>query len=83
MAQYSESRSRFIRIGIEVRVKHMKNDGSRSWILINRGMNKCVEKLYEENEEFLHYWHGETRCDKPPGTNQIDRLSLVQDVHIN
>ena len=42
------------RHGIEVRVKSLKNE-SISWIVISRGMKKCVEEVQEEKGESVHH----------------------------
>ena len=43
----------------------MKNDGSLSWIVISRGMNKSVEDIFEEREESSH--HEELQLVPAPG----------------
>ena len=52
----------------------MNNDGSQSWNVICRRMNKYVNELLEENVKSFHYEevttrYGETRCDKTERTN--------------
>ena len=52
---------------LEVKVTNhsLKNDGSHSWIVISRGMNKYVEELYEENGDSIHYEEMATGMSKP------------------
>ena len=42
------------RVGIEVKIGSMRNDGSQSWIVISRGIDKYVTVLPEENEKPIH-----------------------------
>ena len=39
------------RYGIEIRIDSMQNDGSQSWVVISRGMNKYVTRMPEGIEE--------------------------------
>ena len=43
------------RVGIEIKIDSMQNDGSQSWIVISRGVNKYVTELPEKNEKLIHY----------------------------
>ena len=43
------------RVGIEIKTDSLQTDGSRSWIVISRGINKYVTELPEENEKPIHY----------------------------
>ena len=55
----------------EIRVVSMKNDGSQSWIVLSKGMNKYVDKFHEENEEYANYEEMVTNtvsCDNTKGT---------------
>ena len=56
-AQYVNSTSRTIRNNtkLKLRVKALKNDGSLSWIVMSRGMNKYVEERNEEKGESPHH----------------------------
>ena len=67
-------RSRIIQINMDLKSAFsLKNDGSRSWTVICRGVNKYVDELREENGEFIYYEvigyrYGETGCNKTEGT---------------
>ena len=43
------------RYRIEIRIDSMQNDGTQSWIVISRGIDKYVTELSEENEKLTHY----------------------------
>ena len=53
----------------DIKIASMKNDGSQSWIVIRRGMNKYVTELPEENLELIHFEEvdSSTRCDNTKG----------------
>ena len=61
--------------GIEVRVSSLNNDGSHSWIVISRRMNKYVDELYTENEESVYYKEMATGMTKPVATKHKGQSS--------
>ena len=64
LAQYWKSRLRI-----------MKTDGSRSWIVISRWMNKYVNELPEENGKSSHYEEVVTGTERPVATKQKEQSS--------
>ena len=59
--------------GIEIKVDSMKNDGSLSWIVISKGMNKIVDGLPEENAISIHYEEMVTGTERPVATKQKEQ----------
>ena len=64
---------RLYQYGIEIKNDYLKNDGSQSWIVISRGMNKYVNDLLEENGKSIHNEEvtattGRPVADKTDGT---------------
>ena len=51
--------------GIEMKIVSMQNDGSQSWIVISKGMNKYVDELPEENKKPTHYEEVTASAGKP------------------
>ena len=51
--------------GIEIKVDSMKN-GSQSWIVICRRLNKYVNELLEENKKSIHYEELVTSTGRDP-----------------
>ena len=45
----------FDRHGIEIMTDCMQKDGTQSWIVISRDVNKYVTELPEENKKLVHY----------------------------
>ena len=43
------------RYEIEIKVDSMQNDGSQSWIVTSRGIDKYVNELPEDNKKPVHY----------------------------
>ena len=58
------------RYEIEVKIDSMQNDGSQSWIVISRGINRYVTDLPEENEKLIHYEELALGAKKPIATKQ-------------
>ena len=56
------------RYGNEVKIDSTQNDGTQSWTVIFRGMNKYVTELPEENEKPIQHEEVTTRRDKTKGT---------------
>ena len=54
--------------GIEINIDSMKNDGSQSWIVISRGMNK-----YVDDED--------TGCEKTEGTIHSTIIFTLNDCY--
>ena len=66
----------------------MKNDGSLSWIVISRGMNKYVVETNKENNLLItKRWQvvpaSETDRDKTKGVIESTILSCLEDVRTN
>ena len=73
------------RYGIEIKTDSMQNDGSQSWIVISRGMNKYVSELPEENGKSIHHEEATTSTGRPidqrnwkdiPDMDHVDERSL-------
>ena len=58
------------RYGIEVKIDSMQNDGTLSWIVISRGINKYVTELPEENGKPSHHEEVALGAGKPVATEQ-------------
>ena len=54
--------------GIRSNIDSMQEDGSQSWIVISRRMNKYVNDLPEENVKSLHYEEVTTGTGTPVAT---------------
>ena len=75
LVQYWKARLRItcIKMGIGIKIDSMKNDGSQSWIVISRWMNKYVNELPEENGESIHYEEATTGTGRPVATKQKEQ----------
>ena len=51
----------------------MQNDGSQSWIVISRGMNRYVTVFAEENGKSIHYASTAPNKDASTADLQSDR----------
>ena len=58
------------RYGIEVKIDSTQNDGSQTWIVFSRGMDKYVTELSEENEKPIHFEEVAPSAGKPVATKQ-------------
>ena len=54
------------RYGIEIRIDSMQNDGSQSWIVISRGLNKYVAEMPEENIDLLDNVQAQHQASSSP-----------------
>ena len=61
------------RYGVEIRFDSMKNDGSQSWIVISRSMNKQVNELPEGNGKSILYEEVVTGKGRPFATKQKEQ----------
>ena len=69
LVQCWKSRSRIIQINMDLKsANSLKNDGSRSWTVICRGVNKYVDELREENGESIYYEEMVNITEKPVAT---------------
>ena len=56
--------------GIEIRIDSLQNDGSQSWVVIRRGMNKYVTEMSEGNGELSNSVETRARTGKLVATEQ-------------
>ena len=61
--------------GIEIKVDSMQNDGSQSWIVISRGLNKYVNDLREENGKYTHWEEATASTGRPVATKQKEQFT--------
>ena len=76
------------RCGIEVKIDSVQHDGTQSWIVISRGINKYVTELPEEIKKLIHYKEvasnaGKSRCDKTSGTIHAIFIFIFVDCHVD
>ena len=74
--------------GMKIKVNSVKNDGSQSWIVISRGINKYVEDLAEESGKSVHCEEMvtssvEARCGRTEGTIESTITFILDDVCAN
>ena len=64
--------------GIEVKIDSMQNDGTQSWIVISKGINKYVTELPEENKKPIHIHYEEVArgAPKPVARKQHEQFVL-------
>ena len=54
-------------------IDSMQKDGSQSWIVISRGVNKYVKELPEENSKSIHYEEVTIGAGRPVATQQKEQ----------
>ena len=59
--------------GIEIMIDSMQNDGSQSWIVISRRMDKCVNELPEETGKSCHFELVTPGAGRPLATKQKEQ----------
>ena len=61
--------------GVEINFDSVQNDGSQSWIVISRGMNKYVNELPEEKGQSIHYEAATASTRRPVATKQKEQFT--------
>ena len=60
---------------IDIEIDSMQNDGSQSWIVIRRCVDKYVTELPEENEKLIHFEEVASSTVKPVATKQKEHFT--------
>ena len=69
-----KSTKQFDRHGIEIKIDSMQKDGTQSWIVTSRGIDKFVTEPPEVNKKPIHYEEASSSTGKPIAMEQREQL---------